>query len=128
VNGKRTSRSHHVGPGGIRCVCCRPANKALSKRIAAREQRRIARAELAALEVDATRSASDEQSLSAYIEDLHESLVGGGTEGENEGGDQPRFVIGVDLGFGEDCTVYTQHNRSHIVRSLGVIRGSRGAA
>lgn len=77
MNGKRAARSHHVGPGGIRCVCCRPANKALSKRIAAREQRRNAKQETAALEADATRSASDEQSLSAYIEDLHESLVGG---------------------------------------------------
>jgi hypothetical protein len=63
VNGKRASRSHRVGPGGIRCICCRPANKALSKRIAAREQRRIARAEIR------------EVSLSAYLDDLRDLVM-----------------------------------------------------
>ena len=76
MNGKRSTRSHRVGPGGIRCVCCRPANKSLSKRIVAREQRRAGQRELATMELDATRARSDEQSLGAYIENLHEKLLG----------------------------------------------------
>jgi hypothetical protein len=76
MNGRRKTRSHRIGPGGIRCICCRPANKSLSKRIASREQRRAGQRELATETLDATRSRSDEQSLSMYLEELHESLLG----------------------------------------------------
>lgn len=53
MNGRRKSRSRHVGPGGIACVCCRPASRAKSKRIASREARREANAELTAHTSDA---------------------------------------------------------------------------
>ncbi|MCU0677608.1 MAG: hypothetical protein MUE69_33105 [Myxococcota bacterium] len=29
MNGRRKTRSHRIGPGGIRCICCRPANKSM---------------------------------------------------------------------------------------------------
>lgn len=79
MNGKRASRSRRVGPGGIRCVCCRPANKALSKRIAAREQRRIARAEI------------HEVSLPAYLDDLRDLVMNEvGEAGERLGSEEGR--------------------------------------